>query len=68
MRYEDEHIWLTQKMMAELYDVSVQNIGHHIKRIYEDSELVPEATLKKYFIVQNEGQRKVSREVIHYNL
>ena len=53
MRYEDENIWLTQKMMAQLYDVSVQNIGQHIKKIYEDRELIQEATIKKFFIVQN---------------
>lgn len=68
MRYEDENIWLTQRMMAELYDVSVQNIGQHIKKIYDDGELTQEATIKKFFIVQNEGTRQVNREVIHYNL
>lgn len=68
MRYEDENIWLTQKMMAELYDVSVQNIGQHIKKIYDDGELTQGATIKKFFIVQNEGVRQVNREVIHYNL
>ena len=68
MRYEDENIWLTQRMMAQLYDVSVQNIGQHIKKIYEDGELTEGATTKKFFIVQNEGVRQVNREVIHYNL
>ena len=68
MRYEDENIWLTQKMMAQLYDVSVQNIGQHIKKIYEDRELIQEATIKKFFIVQNEGVRQVNRGVTHYNL
>ena len=68
MRYEDENIWLTQKMMSVLYDVSVQNIGQHIKKIFVDSELDRKATIKKYFIVQNEGGRQVSREVEHYNL
>ena len=68
MRYEDENIWLTQRMMAQLYDVSVQNIGQHIKKIYEDGELTQEATIKKFFIVQNEGSRQVNREVVHYNL
>lgn len=55
MRYENENIWLTQKMMAVLYDVSVQNIGQHIKKIYGDGELAREATIKKYFI---EGEHK----------
>ena len=68
IRYEDENIWLTQKMMAQLYDVSVQNIGQHIKKIYEDRELIQEATIKKFFIVQNEGGRQVNRVVTHYNL
>ena len=68
MRYENENIWLTQKMMSVLYDVTVQNIGQHIKKIFEDSELARDATIKKYFIVQNEGGREVSREVEHYNL
>ena len=68
MRYEDENIWLTQKMMAVLYDVSVQGIGQHIKKILDDNELTKEATIKKYFIVQNEGERQVKREVEHYSL
>jgi len=68
MRYQDENIWLTQKMMAALYDVSVQNIGQHIKKIIDDGELTREATIKKFFIVQNEGARQVEREVDHYNL
>lgn len=68
MRYEDENIWLTQKMMATLYDVSVAAINQHIKKIYEDSELEPESTIKKFLIVQMEGTRQVSREVAHYNL
>ena len=68
MRYEDENIWLTQKMMAALYDVSVAAISQHIKRIYEDGELMPEATIKKYLTVQSEGSRQVSRNLDHYNL
>lgn len=68
MRYEDENIWLTQKMMAVLYDVSVPTINEHIKRIYDDGELTEKATIRKYRIVQTEGSRQVNREVIHYNL
>ncbi len=68
MRYEDENIWLTQKMMAVLYDVSVAAINQHIKKIYDDSELEKCSTIKKYLIVQDEGVRQVSREVVHYNL
>lgn len=68
VRYEDENIWLTQKMLATLYDVSVPAINQHIKNIYDDHELDAEATIKKYLTVQNEGNRSVSREVVHYNL
>ncbi|MDQ7048734.1 MAG: RhuM family protein [Enterobacterales bacterium] len=59
MRYEDENIWLTQKMMATLYDVSVPAINQHLKRIFADNELTREATVKKYLIVQAEGSREV---------
>lgn len=68
MRYEDENIWLTQKMMATLYDVSVAAISQHIKRIYEDRELMPEATIKKYLTVQTGGTRQISHNLDHYNL
>ena len=68
MRYEEENIWLTQKMMATLYDVSVSAVNQHLKRIFADNELEPEATVKKYLIVQTEGGREVRREVEHYNL
>ena len=68
IRYENENVWLTQKMMAQLYDVTVANINQHIKTIFADGELLPEATIKKYLIVQNEGSRTVSRYVDHYNL
>lgn len=68
MRYEDENIWLTQKMMAVLYDVSLPTINEHIKKIYADGELTEEATIRKFRIVQEEGTRKVNRELTHYNL
>jgi hypothetical protein len=68
MRYEDENIWLTQKMMATLYDVSVSAINQHLKRIFSDNELERGATVKQYLIVQTEGNREVRREVEHYNL
>ncbi len=67
-RYADENIWLTQKMMATLYDVSVSAVNQHLKRIFADNELEPGATVKKYLIVQTEGGREVRREVDHYNL
>ena len=68
MRYEDENIWLTQKLMATLYDVEVNTINEHIKKIFSDNELNEDATIRKFRIVQNEGNRQVSREVAHYNL
>lgn len=68
MRYEDENIWLTQKMMAVLYDVDVRTINYHIKKIFEDSELQENSTIRKFRIVQNEGKRQVEREVGHYSL
>ena len=68
MRYEGENIWLTQRMMAQLYDVSLPTINEHIKKIYGDGELIEEATIRKFRIVQTEGTRQVNREVIHYNL
>ena len=68
MRYENENIWLTQKMMAALYDVDVRTINEHIKKVYADGELVEGATIRKFRIVQTEGTRQVNREVTHYNL
>ena len=68
MRYEDENIWLTQKMIAALYNVSVATINAHIKKVFDDGELTESATIRKFQIVQIEGSRQVSREVAHYNL
>ena len=68
MRYEDENIWLTQKMMATLYDVGLPTINEHIKKIYADSELEEAATIRNFRIVQTEGTRQVTRDTKHYNL
>ncbi|MCI5600391.1 MAG: virulence RhuM family protein [Hallerella sp.] len=68
MRYEDENIWLTQKMMAALYDVGLPTINEHVKKIYADKELTESATIRNFRIVQSEGARQVSRIVNHYNL
>ena len=68
VRYEDENIWITQKMLAVLYEVETNTINYHIKKIFEDSELSEVATIRKFRIVQTEGNRQVSREVEHYNL
>ena len=67
MRYEDENIWLTQKLMAELYGVSVPAINQHLDTLIKSGEIDP-ATIKQYLIVQNEGKRVVQRKVDHYNL
>lgn len=68
VRYEDENIWITQKMLATLYEVETNTINYHIKKIFEDAELTELATIRKFRIVQTEGSRKVSRDVEHYNL
>ena len=68
LRYEDENIWLTQRMMAELYGVDIRTVNDHIRKIYADNELSESATIRKFRIVQTEGSREVSREVKHYSL
>lgn len=68
LRYEDENIWLTQRLMAELYGVEVSTINEHISKIFSDGELSEEATVRKFRIVQQEGSRLVNRETIHYSL
>jgi len=68
VRIDGKTVWLTQRLMAELYQVTVANINQHLKAIYEEGELSPEATIKQFLIVQNEGSRRVSRTVDHYNL
>lgn len=65
MRYEDENIWLTQKMMAALYDVSVSAINQHLKTIFEDGELEKDSVIKKYLITASDGK---SYNTNHYNL
>jgi hypothetical protein len=68
LRYEDENIWLTQKMMAMIYGVESHTITYHIKKIYADCELEMDTTTRKFRVVQTEGTRKVEREQDHYNL
>lgn len=65
--FEDDNIWMSQKSLAELYQVRVPTINEHIRTIYEDSELEQEATIRNFLIVQNEGNRLVERETLHYN-
>ena len=65
MRYEDENIWLTQKMMAELYAVSVPAINQHLKRIFSDSELEESSVVKQYFIAAADDKNYLTK---HYSL
>nr|WP_319489916.1 virulence RhuM family protein [uncultured Caproiciproducens sp.] len=68
VRVEDETVWLTQKLIAELFGVDVRTINDHLKNIYAEGELEEEATIRKNRIVQKEGNREVGRDVLFYNL
>lgn len=68
VRMEEDTVWLTQQQMSDLYQTSRTNVVEHIKHIYEDSELVEEATCRKIRQVRQEGTRMVEREIPHYNL
>ncbi len=68
VRLDQQTVWLTQRLLSELYEVGVNTINHHIKSIYEEGELTPAPTIRKYRIVQWEGNRQVQRQVDHYNL
>ena len=67
-RYEDETIWLSQKLMAQLFDVDMRTVNEHLKNIYDQAELAREATIRNFRIVQIEGKREISRKVDFYNL
>lgn len=68
VRLENETVWLNQKQMAELFQTSVPNINMHLKNIFEEGELDPEATIKNSLIVRLEGNRTVNRNIENYNL
>lgn len=68
VRFEEKSVWLSQKSMAELYQVSVPSVNEHLAHIFEESELAPDATIRKFRIVQTEGKREVTRAVDHYSL
>jgi hypothetical protein len=68
VQLQDETVWLTQNLMAELYGTTKQNISLHIQNIFEEGELAPEATVKKYLTVRQEGSRTVRRLLDYYNL
>lgn len=61
VRFEDESVWLSQRLMAELFQKDVRTISEHIQNVYNEGELVPEATIRKFRIVQMEGKREVAR-------
>jgi len=67
-RFENENVWLTQALMAELFQKDVRTINEHLVNIYEESELRREATIRKFRIVRSEGTRQVRREIEHYSL
>jgi hypothetical protein len=66
VRIDGRTVWLTQRLMAELYQVTTANINQHLKAIYREGELSPEATIKQFLIVQTEGTRQVSRMMAMY--
>ena len=67
-RFENETVWLTQKLMAGLFQIGVGTVNHHLKAIFAEGELAAGATIRRYRIVQTEGGREIAREVEHYNL
>lgn len=68
VRYEDNTLWLTQKMMARLFSVESNTITYHLKDLFKTKEITEESTTRKFRVVQEEGNRQVTREILHYNL
>ena len=68
VRLDGQTVWLSQRLIAELFDVSVPTVNEHLANVYDEAELPPEATIRKFRIVQTEGARQVARLVDHYNL
>ena len=66
--YHDETVWCTQKAMAQLFDCSADNIGLHLRNIYETKELTPESTTENFSVVQTKGERQVNHNLKFYNL
>ncbi len=67
-RFENETIWLTQALIAELFQVTVPTVNEHLKGIFAEGELAEDATIRKFRIVRSEGARQVTREIEHYSL
>lgn len=68
VRFSDEDVWFTQMQLAEIYATTQENISIHISNIYKDAELEPDRTYKKFLLVRQEGNRRVKRQIDHYNL
>lgn len=67
-RFHDETLWLSQALMAELFQVTVPTINEHLKALYSEGEVASEGTIRKFRMVRLEGQRRVAREIEHYSL
>jgi hypothetical protein len=67
-RFENETVWLTQALLAELFEIGVNTVNYHLKAIFAEGELRPEATIRYYRIVRTEGARQITRQIEHYNL
>jgi len=68
VRVQDENVWLTQKLIAKLFDVEVNTVNYHIKDVFNSGEQDESSTIRKFRIVQKEGKRNVERELDFYNL
>src|SRR3990172_9764860 len=68
VRVEDENVWLTQKLIAKLFAVTIPTVVEHLKNIFDTKELYPETTIRNFLIVQKEGNRDIKRNIEHYNL
>ncbi len=68
VRLEGETVWLSQKQMADLFDKDIRTINEHVINVFDEGELVREATIRNFRIVRQEGKRQVEREIEHYNL
>ena len=68
VKYADKTVWLTQKMIAKLFDVEIPTISEHLKNIFDSKEIIENATIRNFLIVQNEGTREVKRKIDFYNL
>ncbi len=68
VRFEDETVWLSQQLMADLFQATKQNVSLHVRNIYEDGELDSRATVKEFLRVQQAGARSIKRKVEFYNL